>query len=361
MKARNKAEKYSKPYILSEFGINCGKDDAYYDPQGKGLAIHNSLWASLLSGSFGSAMNWWHDTYIEPKGLYERYNALGSFTSEVDFASGKMRFLETSHLFERGTTSKGDRDNDVVLHLEDDWGNLSVNEFFVEANGDISGLGRPVKYLHGFQNEEIRSEHVYRVDYPKDGKFIIRVGEVSQDAFLHVLLNDENVLSKHFPAGSGEGPWQETRYIREYDLYRSVYDKDLVIDVPEGESSITLVNTGDDWMTVESIRLVNYLDDNIANARVSGLRIGKDVVFWIQNRESNWMNAYKDKKIESIEDSYFHVYDLEDAEYDLYWWDTFNGWRIRMERDESKDGKMTIEVPEFKRDLALQMRKVEKE
>lgn len=361
MKGRNKSEKYSKPYILSEFGINCGEDDVHYDPGGKGLALHNSLWASLLSGSFGSAMNWWHDTYIDSKGLYRRYNALEGFTSEVDFSAGKMRFLKTSQLFKRKTTAQGDRDTDVVFHLDDDWGDLSVNEFVVEANGDLSGLGRPVKYLHGFQNEEIRSEHVYRVNYPEDGKFIIRVGEVSQDAFLHVFIDEDNVLSKHFPAGPGEGPWKDSEYIRKYDLYRSVYDKDLVLDVPEGESSITLINTGDDWMTIDSVRLVNYLDDNIANARVSGLIIGEDVVLWIQNRESNWKNVYKNRTLEPIKNSYFHVYDLEDGEYDLYWWDTFNGWRVRMERNESKNGKMTVQVPEFKRDMALQMRKVGKE
>ncbi len=45
---------YSKPLLVGEFGINAGKDDRQSDPERNAVELHNSLWASIFSGSFAT-------------------------------------------------------------------------------------------------------------------------------------------------------------------------------------------------------------------------------------------------------------------------------------------------------------------
>lgn len=76
-------EKYKKPHLVGEFGLDVGGNDPLLDPEG--YAIHNAIWTTLLSGSCGSAMSWWWDNHIHPNNLYFHYKALGEFIKDVKF------------------------------------------------------------------------------------------------------------------------------------------------------------------------------------------------------------------------------------------------------------------------------------
>ena len=58
---------YNKPHLVAEFGTDVGGQDAKLDPEGKGVNMHNAIWAAAVSGDAGSAMTWWWDNYIDPK------------------------------------------------------------------------------------------------------------------------------------------------------------------------------------------------------------------------------------------------------------------------------------------------------
>lgn len=77
--------KYGKPYFISEFGYG-GEEDylPLHEDDKKGTALHNALWASSLSGSAGTPMNWWWDSYLEPLGLLKHYSAFSRFFAQTD-------------------------------------------------------------------------------------------------------------------------------------------------------------------------------------------------------------------------------------------------------------------------------------
>ncbi len=82
-------EKYKKPHLVGEFGLDVGGNDPLLDPEG--YAIHNAIWTTLLSGSCGSAMSWWWDNHIHPNNLYFHYKALGEFIKDVKFTEENFK------------------------------------------------------------------------------------------------------------------------------------------------------------------------------------------------------------------------------------------------------------------------------
>jgi len=349
-------ERYSKPFIVSEFGIDFGKDDKNYDPRGKGTALHNSLWASLVSGSMGTAMNWWHDTYVRPAGLYGHYAALSDFASGIDWCSEKIEHPRVSAVKSKLPPGGEPSYRDVSILPADTWGKIDAAEFTVLNNGDLAGTGIPVKYLHGWTKKEMRMDHVYHVDYPKQGKFVIRVGTVSQGGHLKVFVDDEKVLEREFSAGAGKGPWKRSNYLEKYGVYQCVYDEDIEVPVPEGKHSIRLENTGRDWIGIERVTLTDYSDSTASNARCLALTVGDVSIFWIHNKDSNWKNAYKGIEPPLIKGAYFEVHDLSGGYYDLEWWDTYGGGVTLREKIKSEKGKIVVEVPDLKKDVACKIR-----
>lgn len=355
LRSRKTAIKYKKPFIASEFGIDFGKDDNAYDPDGEGIALHNSLWASSLSKSFGTAMNWWYDTYVRPKNLYPHYRALANFLGGTDWTAKDVEYIAVDSVMY--TTKGGEKPSyqDVTILPRDKWGKRDITEFTVQNNGDLSGAGMPAKYLHGTLKEKMKDDHVFHVNYPKGGELILHIGTVSQGGDLHVFLDGKEIAHKEFPAGDGKGPWKRSLYLKKHKVYQCVYEEDFKVTIPRGEHTIKLSNTGKDWIGIEKITLTDYIDNTQANARCLGLKVGSEMFFWVQNKSSNWKNAFNNIEPDPVANSYFEVPSASGGKYNIEWWDTYKGEIIRKKKIEAKGGKLKIEVPEFKRDVACKL------
>ncbi|MFH1798980.1 MAG: cellulase family glycosylhydrolase [Candidatus Omnitrophota bacterium] len=356
-KARELSEKYKKPFIVSEFGIHWAKDDKYYDPESKGTALHNSLWATALSKSWGTAMNWWWEQYIRPKNMYPHYQALQKFLSGTDWNSKRVKYIDNGPitLKQPGNVEPGYRD--VRLKPQNKWGKLDVNEFYILENGDLRDENLPAKYLYGMSKDDMRMDQIFYVEYPANGTFTVRVGTVSQDARLHIYLDGQEKLRKDFTTGEGEGPWKKSLYLKEYDIYQCVYDEDVSIKVPAGSHAIKLSNTGEDWFSIENMIFGNYINDSYADARCVSLLVGEDMLFWIQNKSSNWENTFNNIEPKPIKNAYFDVKMARDGIYTIEWWDTYKGEVVSKNKAEVKRKTLRIEIPQFTRDTACRVRK----
>lgn len=71
---------YGKPFYPGEFGV--GEEEKWSDPEG--IALHNGLWAAVLSGAAGTAMNWSWDV-VDEYDLYRHFAAVAAFGSDVDW------------------------------------------------------------------------------------------------------------------------------------------------------------------------------------------------------------------------------------------------------------------------------------
>lgn len=78
---------YGKPTLTGEFGVaTSGRGFIQADPTG--VYVHNSLWATLLSGAMGPGLPWYWDNYIDAQDLYSCFYGVGCFAGSVDFMGG---------------------------------------------------------------------------------------------------------------------------------------------------------------------------------------------------------------------------------------------------------------------------------
>ena len=348
-------KRYGKPILVGEFGMDGTKSDAKIDTAGNAVAFHNSLWAAALTGSFASSMNWWWEEYILNKDIYPHYTALKNFLDGVKWDSTRVGPLEIGPVTSLPAcqVSYGDID----ISTAETWGDMTYSNFTINNNGDVMG-GAVNSYLHGTSKENMRLEPVFRVNYPADGKFIINVGTVSQHARLIVYVDGKEAAVADFPAGPGEGPWKESSYLKEHGIYQCLYDTQVEVAVTKGEHVIKLSNAGEDWLGIQRLTLTNYASPNSANARVVGLRVGDDILVWVENKEYNWKNDVKGIQPSPIKGVSVSIPDIEMGVYAVEWWDTFSGKIMAHEIQKAKDDALCVSLPEFTKDIACKIRRI---
>jgi len=349
-------DEFKKPLLVGEFGMDSGKSDARLDTTGKGTALHNSIWGSVFSGSFASALNWWWDEYIKRKGLYPHYRALGDFLEGTDWVSKNVSFAETTPVTLELPGAAMQASENITVPTRKYWGDMKYREFTVENNGDVAG-GIVNYYLHGTTKNSIRLEPVFHVDFPSDGKFIISVGTVSEEAHLKVFLDNKEIVSRQFTTGPGSGPWKTSNYLQKYNIYQCGYDLQIPVDVPKGPHTIKLANTGKDWLGIEDIILQNYTGPSFADARVTGLVIGDEILLWIQNKQNGPHNAIKGVEPNPVTNASFMLKNIENGRYKVEWWDTYEGKITSQDTITADNNMVRIDIPDFSKDIACKVRK----
>ncbi|MFO7871648.1 MAG: hypothetical protein R6V03_09490 [Kiritimatiellia bacterium] len=71
-----------KPALVSEYGLS-GRPD-YFEADPAGLHLHDGIWCAVFSGAAGTAMSWWWDSYIHPRGLCFHYTGVSRFFENED-------------------------------------------------------------------------------------------------------------------------------------------------------------------------------------------------------------------------------------------------------------------------------------
>ena len=351
-----KVQRFRKPFLVGEFGIDSGKDDKYYDKAGKGVNLHNGLWAAACSGSFGGAMNWWWDTYVEKKDLYYHYRALSNFVKTVAWSKGEWKRLESTPPIGKGAQALSAY-SDVVIRTKDEWRKVDTSEYTIQNDGQIIG-GLPNKYLYGTSKEDLRVTPTFIVNYPQAGKFIARVGTVSQGAQVSIFVDGEKVLSRDLPAGEHvAGKEGRCEYKKEWDIWWCHYNEDIAVDVSAGTHVIRLENTGPDWAGIGRITLTNYRDASYLDVRVTGLARDGEAVAWIQHTDNNWDTAFHEIPPRTFTNISFDILTMPDGDYQIEWWDTYKGAVIKNQTVKSSGGKMRLEIPELSTDIACILRR----
>jgi hypothetical protein len=347
----------NKPIFVGEFSMDSSADDRNYDPKGEGVALHNSIWASALTRSFSSPLNWWWAGYVKGKNLYRHYGTFRDFIEGMDWNAENVTFIETTPLRYNGADEKGSSYGEVRIQTLRKWGEMHFKEFTVKNNGDVEG-GLINGYLHGSEKPQFRINPVFRVDYPEAGQFIMHVDIVSQAGRLVAYLDGKEVLSREFPVGTGEGPWQRSLYRKDENIYQCAYNTDVAIDVPAGKHTIQFENIGKDWIGIKRIMLTNYKSTNFADARVLALAVGDTTLLWMQNKEYNWRNIYDGVTPAKIEGTTVGLEGLSNGTYRVRWYNPGEGVWMLEDKLRTRKGALELEVPAFNKDIACRIERL---
>ncbi|MDD5067155.1 MAG: DUF5060 domain-containing protein [bacterium] len=320
-----KMKKFGKAHITGEIGgsVETAEEEARDET---GIRIHNSIWYSFLSGAPSSSLYWWWDEYIGKNDLYHHFSVFRELTEGFDYQQSRSMAVNIV------TTNIGAYFFAPVL----DWEKGTGSCYEMKRN-DLAGDGLLSKYLQGQYQKELMQEPEFRIDFPKDGKFMMAVDTVSfMGAGFSVLLDNKQVLTNSFPELSTR---TETSLNRVFE-----------IDVPRGLHSIRVKNTGMDWIKVKWFRFTNCVPDVEAYA----IRSRDKIFIWVRNREFDIQNVLENREIKaggrgSVElENPFGKEDLSILCYDAWKKDLLETGKA----DITKEG-IRLEYPEIEKDIVI--------
>ena len=100
---------------------------------------------------------------------------------------------------------------------------------------------------------EARRPMVMEATFDRATPLRMRVNVVSSKATL-VATADGNVFwQKTFVPGPGTGEWKQENFVKEWNTYQNVYDRDYKAIIPAGSKRVELAVTEGDWLTLSEI------------------------------------------------------------------------------------------------------------
>ena len=343
---------FEKPHLFAEFGIRSHNFNPEDDPTGRGL--HNTIWASVVSGCCGSAMPWWHGNYIEPKNLYFHFKSIRNFVNDLPFGTEKWRQVSVVSPELKLRPARLSQRN-VVLNTRSDFRKPSVNIFRVSDNGEVNDSGELLSKLHGRGHGNLVNPPLFDVDFPADGEFVMHVGRVSNSGLLKVFVDEKQVLEKDLPCGENHG--KEWRYVERWKLWESVYDFDIAVPVKAGKHRIRVENHGADWVTVETYTFTGCRKYETQDLLCCALASPSVAIVWIQNGDSTWVShARTPHDIRPLPAMEYALEGFTDGEYEVEWWETWKGAPQRTENVKVKGGQLVLKPGVVATDVAAKIR-----
>jgi hypothetical protein len=175
---------FGKPHLMAEFGIDWRAPDAKYDPDKKGVNLHNALWASAMSGGAGGALIWWWDNYVHPSNLYGQFTPLRKFADTVPWTAGEWKPLEADA--PRVNLYGLVHGNTAILwaqNPEHNWKNVFEKQTVASVPGhELTLRGLPagrytVEWWDTWKGEVTRKETATSAD----GKVVLHLPELATD------------------------------------------------------------------------------------------------------------------------------------------------------------------------------------
>lgn len=345
-------DRYKKPRTVMEFGISF-KGDAKFDEAGKGTALHDSLWAVTMTGSAGTAQHWWWDSYVEKKKLWDHYKGIAKFTKAIDWPKRKFQPLFLDAPTKSGQ-SAGERLSDLVVKSSGAWCRSTAIPTQILPNGHAAPA--VPKFIFGPDKQNWRTPTLFKVDMPKSGKMIIRVGEVSDCALLRVFVDDAPVADFPFSCLPGSPGVKDTKEGAK-GYFRATFDKDLSIPLEAGVHKIEFRNLAGDWMAIDSLTFTGTKSSKYSDVQTVAMQDPEsgETLVWLHDPQSNWKNDKDGIAPKPIDNVVIKVPVTKQGKYKLDWWDTRSG-EITASSEMSSDGPgLKIDVPTFTRDVALRI------
>lgn len=315
---RQYRDEYDKPTLLGEFGINTNAINyASLDPSG--IYVHNGIWSGFFSGGMGTGASWWWDNYMHPQDLYYHYKGFSSLIQQLDLREA----LYPTQAEVRGAVG------DLSISPGLGWG-VKGDTLLHIAGGQADFSNVLSVYLYGSQwNTQYRSVPTFEIDYPQAGIFSLKTGSAKgNNPEISIWMDGQLVL-------------------REPGTTLTEYR----IDVPAGTHTLTVDNTGTDWITVNEYRFENLgskLDVYpLSSADKSHFAI------WMLNHAYNHEYVAQNGIPQTVSHAQLLLKEVKSGTYFANWFDCLSGAWISSDEVSASADSLVVAIPDITWDLAL--------
>ena len=178
------AERFNKPHLVGEMGLDNKGPDIRYDPTGKGTTFHNSLWAGMFSGSAGAGIYWWWDNYVGPKNLWHEFKPVSEFASHIDWAGNHFVPIPITQLWRSDVS---DTLADLTILPASAWGATQRQTVTIPVNGRPTAM--VPRYLCGPSHGDLHSPLTFELDLPQASELVLGFALVSDCAMVRVSID----------------------------------------------------------------------------------------------------------------------------------------------------------------------------
>ncbi|MCB0534317.1 MAG: DUF5060 domain-containing protein [Lewinellaceae bacterium] len=313
---------FDKPTLTGEFGLNTsGTNLSVADPDG--IHLHNSLWASLFGGGAGAGLSWWWDNYIEPKNLYYHFAPVSAVADVIPFNAANLKPTAA-------TVAGVPADLHLTPTLQS-WGALADTLFNIGTDGSVSPADAALSsFLYGAQwNTQYRRPPVFKVDYPQSGQFLIKTaGDAGQNPKIAIWLDGVKVLEQNAQT-----------------------NQTYAINVPAGQHTIRVDNTGTDWILIAGYILSNlgsavdaYVLKSETNDRVAG---------WSLNNRYNHDYIKTNGVPPTATGASLLVPGIQNGSYTVRYFNCLTGTPLSTETASASGGTLVLPLPDMGWDVAF--------
>ncbi len=350
-----KHDRFNKPHVVGEIGIGNGHDGDV-KRRDSGTSVHNSIWASAMSGCAGSSWHWWWDNYVEPKDLWHEYGALARFAAAVDWPRRDLVPVELPLPVIPGKSKEAFYD--MTLACTENWGYRVDGDVVVRPNG-LMNQTLPHYWVSPIKPEIFRPVR-FVVDLPRPTPIVIRVTNVCDAAMLRVTVDDVPLADFPFRALPGAPDVKETKP-REREpgkpvVYLATVKTERTVEIPAGKHVITVANIGGDWASLESITLRGALSsrNQLATLALQDASAGETIA-WVYDVRSHWQADRDGVEPARFEGVTVTVPVDRAGAMRVEWWDTRKGTVTRTDDVTAANGVLRLTAPPFTRDVALRV------
>lgn len=329
-----KRNRYKKPHFFGEIG-GAITDVSVEAKDKKGILLHDTLWASVMSLNSGTAMYWWWDGHIKVNNLYYHYAAVAKFLKGIDYDEKNFELLEAESIGEGDYT-------DLVYSPPLDWEKsiMTSDALVIDKSGLVKG-GLLSRYFQSPKwHKDMYVVPIFKVDYPVDGSFSIYILQSAKiGANLKIYVDDKLMLSEEFPKGRSDFKIQ----------------KSFSVPISKGKHTIKIINDGDDWLNVGSLTFTNLIN----KCQVLGIKSssGDLMLLWLKNPRYNVKNYLSGIEVPQVKNAKIQIKNVEDGEYNVEFWDTWSGNIISKKKIIATNKILLVSVPDFNNDIACKIYK----
>lgn len=345
-------ERYEKPYILGEYGVDYRAPALEDDPKSRGLK--QALWASLLGGGAGTAQSWWWET-LDAQGIYPMFKSIADFARQSPIGQAGWRPIRVAgpeESSELPPAAPGASPMSVRLPLVQAWGEQNPGMILLTERTQIGAQAANLNgYVHGTSKPELQRPFRLRGHWGDGARVGVFVNSVSDAADLRWLIDGVDVGGKRFPDRDGKTE------------VNGEYGEELWMNVPAGTRTVELKNVGPDWAALDWVEVQGALTAARASADappVRGVASGTatEAVLWILDPTYSYPANAKEREARTLAGAWVELPGREPGAYIVTWWDTAAGrWTGETEASAGQDGRLRVQAPAFQEDVAALIRK----
>ena len=131
------------------------------------------------------------------------------------------------------------------------------------------------------------------------------------------------------------------------------------LPIAAGHHNVKLETVAGDWVTLSRITFTHALAARYAGLLALGLQDSSthETLVWILNTKSDWKDDQSQDAPQPLSAVKLTVPNIDTGNYIAQWSDTRGGGLIRSDQTTAQDGRLSLHVPAFNRDIALRLQR----